>query len=99
MNKMCPGCGEPVRFWHKKRAGNSSWHHRCMITSHNAHAIANEWSERECTAVGLPTPWELYQTKGSIGERYAHLLEPLLEKYHLTEWYEQKIEGKKYVRR
>lgn len=81
----CPGCGEPVKFWHKKCAGNSSWHHKCMITSHNALMIAHKWADRECEAVGLPTPWELYQTKGSIGERYQDRMKKLLEKYHLTD--------------
>ena len=87
---MCPGCNEPVRFWQKKCEGNSSWHHRCMITSHNAYALANEWSERECVDVGLPTPWELYQTKGSIGERYADRMNELLKKYDLLDWYDRR---------
>jgi len=84
---MCPGCETKVRFWHKKCKGNSSWHYRCMITSDNAHVIAHKWAEKECATVGLPTPWELCQTKGSIGERYKDKMDALLEKYGLEEWY------------
>lgn len=85
--EKCPGCDQPVRFWHKKCKGNSSWHHRCMITSNKAHKLAHEWSKKECEAVGLPTPLELYKTKGSVGERYAHLMDKLLDKYKLKDWY------------
>ena len=84
---LCPGCKEPVRFWQKKCEGNSNWHHRCMITSDNVLKLNYMWSKNECESVGLPTPWELYNTKGSIGERYAHLMNKLLEKYNLTDWY------------
>ena len=94
---MCPGCNLPVKFWHKKCEGNSSWHHRCMIASHNAHRIGHEWSERECADVGLPCPWELSQTKGSIGERYESRMNKLLEKYDLKEWWDKKLR-RKYVR-
>ena len=87
---LCPGCKEPVRFWHKKCEGNSSWHYKCMITSNNAHMIAHKWAENECEVVGLPTPWELAMTKGSIGERYADKMDKLLKKYNLTEWYNNK---------
>jgi len=84
---FCPGCKTKVKFWHKKCEGNSSWHYRCMITSDNAHNLAHEFDKRECAEVGLPSAWELYQTKGSIGERYESRMNKLLEKYGLKEWW------------
>lgn len=87
---ICPGCKLVVRFWQKILCpGNSSWHYSCMITNDNAHTIANKWSERECNAVGLPGPLELYRTKGSIGERDENRMNKLLQKYKLKEWWER----------
>ena len=85
--EICPGCKTPVRFWHKKCEGNTSWHDRCMIAASNAHDIALHWSNKECAEAGLPSPWELYLTKGSIGERYGSRMDKLLEKYGLKEWW------------
>jgi len=58
-----------------------------MIAGNNATTVAYNWAKKECVAVGIPSPWEIYRTKGSIGERYKSRWDELLKKYKLKDWW------------
>jgi len=66
MNK-CFACKKTIWPW--QRTGfNSTWHKKCTEVWDKGYEKAYEFCTRENYLHGLPTPTQLYNRRGSIGE-------------------------------
>jgi hypothetical protein len=62
--EQCPGCGEMVRWYHKKGGGkdifNSSWHRRCAYAWNEGHSTLSIMVNELQGRFNLPSWNDLY---------------------------------------
>ena len=83
MNRQCPGCKEPLRFWQRKGPpGNNGWHRRCSLSFGSGNSSATSHCTQQNEEHNLPSPDELYYANHSeipeLGDEYTQLVDDKL---------------------
>ena len=58
--ERCPGCKEPVRWYHRKGPPNEAWHRQCGTSWSAGYDCARGFADDMCKRVGQKTPGEIY---------------------------------------